>query len=54
MGYILLAILIDVGISFVESFVIAFLAGLFGLDIQFKIIFFVVVIFNLFFNGSSK
>ena len=49
---ILLLILIVAGVSLLESWVIAFIAGLFGIELSFKVIFFVVFIFNLFFKSS--
>lgn len=42
-------------ISLVESWIIAFIAGLLSIEISFKLIYFVVFVFNLFFSrGSSK
>ena len=49
---ILLLIFIVAGVSLVESWVIAFIAGLLGIELSFKVIFFVVFIFNLFFKSS--
>lgn len=48
MGFIIFAVLVGVAISLVESFVIAFIASLLGINISFKNIFFVVFIINLF------
>lgn len=54
MGYILLLILVTVGVTLVESFLIAFVAGLLGIGISFKVIFFVMFVINFFVGGSSK
>lgn len=45
---ILLFVLIELGISLVESFVILWIACILGIKIAFKIILFVVFIANLF------
>lgn len=53
MGFLLiLAVLAIIAlISFVEAWLIAFVAGLLGIQIAFKIIFFIVLIVNLFFRS---
>lgn len=51
MNYILLILLfvfIELGISLIESFAISWIACILGINIAFKIIFFVVFIANLF------
>lgn len=51
MNYILMFLLwglIELGISLIESFVISWTACILGINIAFKIIFFVVFIVNLF------
>lgn len=45
---ILLFVLVELGISLVESFVISWIACILGINIAFKIILFVVFIINLF------
>lgn len=45
---ILLFVLIELGISLIESFVISWIACILGINIAFKIILFVVFIVNLF------
>mgnify|MGYP002552824189 FL=1 len=54
MGYVLLAILVTAGVTLVESFLIAFVAGLLGIGISFKVIFFVMFIINFFVGGGSS
>jgi hypothetical protein len=54
MGYVVLAILLVAGVTLVESFVIAFIAGLLGIGISFKVIFFVMLIINFFVRGGSS
>lgn len=54
MSYISLFVLIKLGISLVESFVIAWIASIFGIKLAFKIIFFVVFIINLFLPKRGK
>lgn len=51
---ILLFILIELGISLVESFVISWIACILGINIAFKIILFVVFIANLFLAVKGK
>lgn len=51
---ILLFILIELGISLVESFVISWIACILGINIAFKIILFVVFIINLFLSVKEK
>nr|DAL02566.1 MAG TPA: hypothetical protein [Bacteriophage sp.] len=51
---ILLFILIELGISLVESFVISWIACILGINIAFKIILFVVFIINLFLSVKGK
>lgn len=51
---ILLFILIELGISLVESFVISWIACILGINIAFKIILFVVFIINLFLAVKGK
>ena len=40
-GYVLLVILVTAGVTLAESFLIAFVAGLLGIGVSFKVIFFV-------------
>lgn len=54
MGYVVLAILLVSGVTLVESFVIAFIAGLLGIGISFKVIFFMMLIINFFVRGGSS
>jgi hypothetical protein len=56
MGFlIILAVIAIVAlISLVEAWIIAFIAGLLSIEISFKLIYFVVLVFNLFFSGGSK
>jgi hypothetical protein len=51
---ILLFVLIELGISLVESFVISWIACILGINIAFKIILFVVFIINLFLLVKGK
>nr|DAJ78331.1 MAG TPA: hypothetical protein [Bacteriophage sp.] len=51
---ILLFVLIELGISLVESFVISWIACILGINIAFKIILFVVFIANLFLAVKGK
>lgn len=48
MGYLILALLWVVGVTLVDSLVIAFIAGLLGIGISFKVIFFVMLVINFF------
>jgi site-specific recombinase len=41
--YVVLAILILAGVTLVESFLIVFVAGLLGIGVSFKVIFFVML-----------
>lgn len=54
--YVVLAILILAGVTLVESFLIVFVAGLLGIGVSFKVIFFVMFVINFFIKGgcSSK
>ena len=54
MGYLILALLWVVGVTLVDSLVIAFIAGLLGIGISFKVIFFVMLVINFFVRGGSK
>ena len=57
MNYILLILLfvfIELGISLIEIFVISWIACILGINIAFKIIFFVVFIVNLFLSVKSN
>lgn len=54
MGYVLLVILVTVGVTLVESFLIAFVAGLLGIGVSFKVIFFVMFIINFFIGGGGS
>ena len=54
MGYVLFLILVTVGVTLVESFLIAFVAGLLGIGISFKVIFFVMFVINFFIRGGSS
>ena len=47
-GYVLLVILVTAGVTLVESFLIAFVAGLLGIGVSFKVIFFVMFVINFF------
>lgn len=51
-GYVLLVILVTAGVTLVESFLIAFVAGLLGIGVSFKVIFFVMFIINFFIRGA--
>lgn len=53
-GYVLLVILVTAGVTLVESFLIAFVAGLLGIGVSFKVIFFVMFIINFFIRGVSS
>lgn len=53
-GYVLLVILVTTGVTLVESFLIAFVAGLLGIGVSFKAIFFVMFIINFFVRGGSS
>lgn len=46
--YVVLAILILAGVTLVESFLIVFVAGLLGIGVSFKVIFFVMFVINFF------
>lgn len=50
---ILLLILAVLGITWVESLVIAILASIFGLTVSFKLIFFIMLVVNVFVKGSK-
>lgn len=54
MGYLILALLWMVGVTLVESLIIAFIAGLLGIGISFKVIFFVMMIINFFVRGGNE
>lgn len=54
LGYVVLVILLGVGVTLVESFLISFIAGLLGIGVSFKVIFFVVLIINFFLKGGSS
>lgn len=54
MGYLILALLWMIGVTLVESLIIAFIAGLLGIGISFKVIFFVMMIINFFVRGGSE
>lgn len=54
-GYVLLVILVTAGVTLVESFLIAFVAGLLGIGVSFnKVIFFVMFVINFFIRGGSS
>ena len=53
-GYLVLVIIVGVGEALAESFLISFIAGLLGIGVSFKVIFFVMLIFNLFIKGGSS
>lgn len=53
-GYVLLVILVTAGVTLAESFLIAFVAGLLGLGVSFKVIFFVMFVINFFIRGGSS
>lgn len=53
-GYVLLVILVTAGVTLVESFLIAFVAGLLGSGVSFKVIFFVMFVINFFIRGGSS
>ena len=50
--YVVLAILILAGVTLVESFLIV--AGLLGIGVSFKVIFFVMFVINFFIKGGSS
>ena len=50
--YVVLAILILTGVTLVESFLIVFVAGLLGIGVSFKVIFFVMFVINFFIKGA--
>lgn len=52
-GYVLLVILVTAGVTLVESFLIAFVAGLLGIGVSFKVIFFVMFIINFFIREGA-
>lgn len=54
MGFILFSLLVGLAITLVDSYIVAFIAGLLGLDIPFKIIFFVILLINLFIRKGSN
>ena len=54
MGYVLLLILVTVGVTLVESFLIVFVVGLLGIGVSFKVIFFVMFVINFFVGGGSS
>lgn len=51
-GHVLLVILVTAGVTLVESFLIAFVAGLLGIGVSFKVIFFVMFVINFFIKGA--
>lgn len=51
---ILLFVLVELGISLIENFVISWIACILGINIAFKIILFVVFIANLFLAVKGK
>lgn len=53
-GYVLFVILVTAGVTLVESFLIAFVAGLLGIGVSFKVIFFVMFVINFFVGGGSS
>lgn len=53
-GYVLLVILVTAEVTLVESFLIAIVAGLLGIGVSFKVIFFVMFIINFFIRGGSS
>lgn len=53
-GYVLLVILVTARVTLVESFLIAFVAGLLGIGVSFTVIFFVMFIINFFIRGGSS
>ena len=54
LGYVLLVILVTAGVTLVESFLIVFVAGLLGIGVSFKVIFFVMFVINFFIKGGSS
>lgn len=48
-GYVLLVILVTAGVTLVD-----FVAGLLGIGVSFKVIFFVMFIINFFIRGGSS
>lgn len=50
--YVVLAILILAGVTLVESLLIVFVAGLLGIRVSFKVIFFVMFVINFFIKGA--
>ena len=53
-GYVLLVILVTAGVTLVESFLIAFVAGLLGIGVSFKVFFFLMFVINFFIRGGSS
>lgn len=53
-GIILLAIVLVLLGTLIETGLIIFIASLFSIKLKFKIVFFIVLIFNLFFKGSAS
>jgi len=53
-GYVLLVILVTAGVTLAESFLIVFVAGLLGIGVSFKVIFFVMFVINFFIKGGSS
>lgn len=51
--YVVLAILILAGVTLVESFLIVFVAGLLGIGVSFKVIFFVMFVINFFIKRGA-
>lgn len=51
---ILLFVLVNLGISLIESFVISWIACILGINIAFKIIIFVVFIINLLLSAKGN
>lgn len=52
-GYVLLVILVTAGVTLVESFLIAFVAGLLGIGVFFKVIFFCDVCYQFLYKGRQ-
>jgi hypothetical protein len=53
-GIILLAIVLILLGALIETGLIIFIASLFSIKLKFKIVFFIVLIFNLFFKGGAS
>lgn len=52
-GYVLLVILVTAGVTLVESFLIAFVAGLLGIGVSFKVIFFCDVYYQFLYKRGQ-